>query len=79
MATRERATDYSTLQVDAEGYDARILAQLDLPRWSPRAVSIETINLLADELLSVYARLSAHGYSIKSDGRDLLALHIGGG
>jgi hypothetical protein len=59
--------------VDAEGYDARILAQLDLRRWSPHAISIETINLPPDELLGVYATLRAQDYRIHTDGRDLVA------
>ena len=60
--------------MDAEGYDARILAQLDLTRWKPAVISLETLNLPEDELLSVYAQLQTHGYSIHSDGRDLVAL-----
>ena len=61
-------------QVDAEGYDAKILAQMDLTRWQPAVVALETINLPADELLDVYKTLRAHGYDVISDGRDILAL-----
>ena len=62
------------LQVDAEGYDAKILAQMDLTRWQPAVVALETINLPADELLDVYKTLRVHGYDVISDGRDILAL-----
>ncbi|EKX31978.1 hypothetical protein GUITHDRAFT_121851 [Guillardia theta CCMP2712] len=61
-------------QVDAEGYDASILKQLDLPRWRPAVISMETINLQAQELAQVYSSLTTSGYDVCSDGRDLLAL-----
>ena len=40
-------------QVDAEGYDARIIEQLDIGYWAPRVVSLEAINLPRNELLQV--------------------------
>lgn len=61
-------------QVDAEAYDARILEQLDLARWNPAAISLETINLTPPEIRAVLERLRAHGYRLLSDTRDLLAL-----
>ena len=39
--------------MDAEGYDGRILEQLDMSYWSPRVVSLEAINLPRNELLQV--------------------------
>ncbi|KAJ1490478.1 hypothetical protein T484DRAFT_1777203 [Baffinella frigidus] len=43
-------------QVDAEAYDARILAQLDLALWQPAAIGLETVNLTPEELLGVLER-----------------------
>lgn len=61
-------------QVDAEAYDARILAQLDLALWQPAAIGLETVNLTPEELLGVLESLRRGGYRLLSDGRDLLAL-----
>lgn len=64
----------SSHQVDAEAYDARILAQLDLALWQPAAIGLETVNLTPEELLGVLESLRRGGYRLLSDGRDLLAL-----
>ncbi len=60
-------------QIDAEGYDAYLVSQLDMDRWLPQAVGLETINLRPLELLGTYRMLLARGFTIHSDGRDLFA------
>jgi hypothetical protein len=62
--------------VDAEGYDARILNQLDLDRWRPVLIVIEVVSVKDEELEAVVARLCAQGYAVVTDHMDLLALEV---
>jgi FkbM family methyltransferase len=62
------------LQVDTEGHDGAILAQVDFARWSPTVVQYEHSHLGVDERKATEERLVAHGYRITSNERDTLAL-----
>lgn len=50
------------LQVDAEGYDARILAQVDLERFRPAIIRYEHMHLGREEQELCLRRLLDHGY-----------------
>lgn len=61
------------LQLDTEGYDARILRQLDLARYRPAIINMEWQWLDEAERKEVSTLLSAQGYSLHSCEADLLA------
>jgi FkbM family methyltransferase len=61
------------LQLDTEGYDARILRQLDLARYRPSVINMEWQWLDEAERNEVSARLRAEGYSLHGCEADLLA------
>ena len=52
----------------------RTRAQLDWERWAPAVVGLEMVNLQAEELRGVLAALVGRGFSVLTDGRDLVAL-----
>lgn len=61
------------LQLDTEGYDARILRQLDLVRYRPTIINMEWQWLDDAERNEVGERLRAEGYSLYGCEADLLA------
>lgn len=67
---------FDVLQIDAEGYDWRILSQIDLPRHAPKCVHLETECLPEEEVGAAIARLrqSAYACYAMEDGRNLLAI-----
>lgn len=61
------------LQIDAEGYDARILKQLDFSRYKPALINMEWQWLTPMERGEVSSLLQRHGYSLHPCDGDLLA------
>jgi len=61
------------LQMDTEGYDARILRQLDFARYRPTIINMEWQWLSEAERKEVGARLRGEGYSLYGCDADLLA------
>jgi FkbM family methyltransferase len=61
------------LQLDTEGYDARILRQLDLSRYRPAIINMEWQWLDEAEKAEVSTRLRDSGYSLYTCEADLLA------
>jgi FkbM family methyltransferase len=66
-----KLTRLDMLHVDAEGWDWRILSQLDLERWQPAFILFEHIHLTEEERSDAKARLSP-GYDMKVFGTDWL-------
>lgn len=62
------------LHVDAEGWDAAILGQVDLVHEPPAVLLYEHINLGAEERTELHARLEATGYETLEVGSDTLAV-----
>lgn len=60
--------------VDAEGFDAVILDQLDLDRYKPTVIRIERVNLTDVELDRCRDRLTQHGYVVEEIGQNLDAV-----
>ena len=52
------------LQVDAEGYDALILAQVDFERFRPKIVRYEHMHLSQEEQEATIRLLRGHGYLV---------------
>lgn len=63
------------LHVDTEGYDAEILAMVDLDRWRPAVVLFEHLHLGAAEHAACLDRLRAAGYDDVAGPMDTLCLH----
>jgi FkbM family methyltransferase len=62
------------LQIDAEGYDYRILRTLDLERHRPRIVNYESKHLSAADKQACESLLHAHGYVTFGHGTDTCAV-----
>jgi FkbM family methyltransferase len=62
------------LQIDTEGYDFRILKQLDFTRYRPYVINIEFVLLPPDEQRECLRLLAQNGYKVgKSSEYDLVA------
>lgn len=64
------------LQIDAEGYDFRILSQIDLAVFRPRTIQLEIVNLLPNEISGAIDQLQRGNYQcfVVEDGQDLFAV-----
>lgn len=62
------------LQIDTEGYDWKILRQIDLGKWNIGLVQIEIINLMPRDRLQVFSYFEAAGYEWSYDGMDVTAV-----
>lgn len=60
--------------VDAEGFDAVILDQLDLNRYQPKLIRIERVNLSDADLSRYRSSLQQHGYVTEDAGQNLDAV-----
>ncbi len=61
------------LQIDAEGYDAKILASIDFRRIRPPVISYEDCNLTHEERAACRSLLSSEGYKFATWHGDTLA------
>ncbi len=64
------------LQIDAEGYDARILASIDFKQIRPVVVAYEHANLSRAELMHCRELLKAEGYHFGSWLGDTVAIQV---
>ena len=62
------------LQIDAEGWDARILQALDFARWSPAIVNFEHALLPRAEAEACWRMLAGRGYLLHISPPDTLAV-----
>jgi FkbM family methyltransferase len=62
------------LQIDTEGYDWKILQQIDLYKWNIGLIQIEIINLMPCDRSRVFSYLGAAGYLLNYDGMDVTAV-----
>ena len=62
------------LHIDTEGYDWKILSQLDLNRHQPNFILFESAHLSAEELAEAHDFLTEH-YGLYQDGIDTLAVN----
>ncbi len=74
FAQRFEIDRIDVLQIDTEGYDWRILRQIDLQRWKVGLIRVELIHLPLCDRLKVFETLRAAGYSYTYDGSDLTAV-----
>jgi FkbM family methyltransferase len=65
LMTREGITSVDLLHVDAEGFDAEIIEQVDLDAsWAPRYLVYETKHIGRDSYFANRARLRDAGYTV---------------
>jgi FkbM family methyltransferase len=76
LLERYRVETFDILCIDAEGWDFKILRQLDFPRWRPKLIRIEYINLSDDEKSAVTGLLDRHQYYYGNDGINLDAVAV---
>jgi hypothetical protein len=66
------------LQLDAEGYDYRILRQFNFEKFRPFIINFEIVNLRKGELAQCKQILEKHDYLYAKTGYDLLAVALPG-
>ncbi len=71
LFTRANVTKLDLLHIDTEGWDWKILSQLDLTYWQPSFIVFEHIHLAAEEKSAARARLSSR-YDLETYGTDWL-------
>src|SRR5580698_4678773 len=76
LLERHRVEAFDLLCIDAEGWDFKILRQLDFSRWRPKLIRIEYINLPDEEKSDVTKLLDQHQYYHRSDGINLDAVAV---
>ena len=76
LLERHRVETFDILCIDAEGWDFKILRQLDFSRWRPKLIRIEYINLSGDEKSAVAELFDRHGYRYASNGMNLDAVAV---
>ncbi len=76
LLERHRVEAFDIFCIDAEGWDFKILRQLDFTRWRPQLIRIEYINLADDEKSAVTELLDSHRYQYCLDGINLDAVDV---
>ena len=71
LLERHCVETFDMLCIDAEGWDFKILRQLDFSRWRPKLIRIEYINLSQEEKSAVIELLDQHQYHYCFDGINL--------
>jgi FkbM family methyltransferase len=74
LLAKHRPAKIDILQIDAEGYDFKILKQFDLARYRPSIVSFEFVNLSCQEKSEVETMLLGHGYLLYQEDQDVFAV-----
>ncbi|MBV9829229.1 MAG: FkbM family methyltransferase [Alphaproteobacteria bacterium] len=65
---------FDVLQIDAEGYDWKILQQVDLKEYEVKLVHVEIINLAPSDRLAVFDALARVGFRYTYDGMNVTAI-----
>lgn len=73
LLARHKPEKIDVLQIDASGYDAKILKQFDFARYHPAIVTIEFQHLAGQEKSEAEALLLSNGYLFYQDEGDLFA------
>lgn len=71
---RNRVAEIDLLHIDTEGFDYKVLAQLDLKRYRPSAILFEHHLLSDDEFVKARELLRGTGYRLLQYGNDTLAI-----
>lgn len=76
LVEKHAISELDLLQIDAEGYDWQVLQTLDLARFQPRLIQLESGHLDRASLTAAAAHLNAAGYLVYYGGwqGDMLAM-----
>jgi FkbM family methyltransferase len=74
LLTKHNITAFDVLSIDAEGYDYKILKQLDFSRFKPCIIRCEVINLTPEEQTDMLAILRSNGYVAEVYGQNVDAI-----
>ena len=74
LLAKHRPAKVDILQIDAEGYDFKILKQFDFARYRPSVVNFEFVNLNRQEKAEVETMLLRHGYLFYQEDQDVFAV-----
>ena len=72
--TRNHVDAIHLLHIDTEGFDYKVLSQLDLKRYKPSAILFEHHLLTEDEYAAARKLLRGAGYRLIQYGNDILAI-----
>ncbi|MGI9265702.1 MAG: FkbM family methyltransferase [Gammaproteobacteria bacterium] len=76
LLARHDVKNIDVLQIDAEGYDARILMQLDMSVFRPSVINMEWHWLTDTEKREISTHLKGHGYSMYESHMDMMATAV---
>ena len=71
---RNRVNAIDLLHIDTEGFDYKVLSQLDLERYKPAVILFEHHLLPDDEFAKARKLLRSNGYRLLQYGNDILAI-----
>ncbi len=72
---RNRVAKVDLLHIDVEGFDYRVLKQIDFIRYRPEIILFEHEHLNPDDKRSARALLTRSGYTLQQVGSDTVAVH----
>lgn len=73
LLTKHNVSAIDMLQIDTEGYDYKVLSQVDFSRYKPLVINMEFVHLTDEEKMSTYALLNEQGYAYRTHHLDILA------
>ena len=71
---RNRVNAIDLMHIDTEGFDYKVLSQLDLKRYKPSVILFEHHLLPNDEFVKARKLLRGNGYRLLQYGNDILAI-----
>jgi hypothetical protein len=71
---RNRVNAIDLVHIDTEGFDYKVLSQLDIKRYKPSVILFEHHLLPNDEFVKARKLLRGNGYRLLQYGNDILAL-----
>jgi FkbM family methyltransferase len=77
VLVRNRVGRLDLLHIDTEGYDYKVLLQMDWRRWRPRVLVFEVVHLSEQDRTEAVALLRSERYRLSILGYDLLARYEG--
>ena len=73
LLERHNAGSIDLLQIDAEGYDFKIISSIDFSKTRPSVIRFEHMHLTGAEKLQCLEMLVSHGYKLVVGGCDITA------
>ncbi len=76
LMDRNNVTHVDVISIDTEGYDGKIVKQIDLSRYHPELIIYESEHLTAEEQAQCCKFLLGHGYEVYDDSENTLARRV---